>query len=100
MSSHREVLDELHNRDIEFAICYPAYDLERDWVNRLYGRYQQETNPILRAKDWRAWKNAQSCWESTIASLDSYPAYHMTIESMDYNLALLIEKYSRYLENL
>lgn len=87
LSSHKIVREELNNRKIPFYIIAPSLALKESWVQKLADRY----NTTNKEKDYKAWKNAEQCYEDNISDLASEKCY-FSISNIDYSLLNIIDK--------
>lgn len=95
ISSHKVVRDFLcDSKEQVFIIC-PKTDLKEGWIKRLEDRYN--ANPS--DKNYKAWKNAEECFEQNIADLQSEikNGYIVgIIASMEYDLDATIDTLECY----
>lgn len=92
VSSHKAVRDYLSSiPDVPIiAIVHPSLALKDEWIVKLKERYDRTGLQ----KDFKAWKNAESDYESNITELISEEGfYDIEITSMDYDLHSLMSRY-------
>lgn len=88
-ASHGAVREELKKyEDEDYIRClYPSLELKDEWVEKLEKRY----NETGLDKDFKAWKNAEQCYEENIKDMmNSGFKDPIEITSMDYDLGLMI----------
>lgn len=88
ISSHKVVRDELVRKpaDNQVIIC-PSPELKEKWIKKLQYRYKQDESD----KNFKALKNAESCYESNITDLINQEGFgHIIIGDMNYDLLSLL----------
>ena len=92
-SSHKQVREELKNSDEYIMAIVPDLSLKDEWVKKLEDRYNESGLD----KDFKAWKNAEECYEENIKdimndieSTGNKKCYLAVINSMNYNLKDII----------
>lgn len=101
-SSHKQVREEL-KKSKEFVVAIvPDLSLKDEWVAKLEARYNESGLD----KDYKAWKNAEECYEENIEdimndieNMENEKCYLVVINSMDYNLKDIINDCLRRLKN-
>ena len=91
VSSHavvREYLASLPKTE-QIAVCYPVLELKYEWIEKLRLRFLR----TKLEKDFRAWKEAEKQYDDNIKDMMTCPFIQMPIESMDYKLESIIERY-------
>ena len=84
-SSHALVREEL--KDTDYIQClYPSLDLKDEWIQKLKERYDESGLD----KDYKAWKNAEQCYEDNIKDMMNSGFHPIVITSMDYDLGEMI----------
>jgi len=88
-SSHAGVRRELlcHREETPIAMCCPRPELKEPWIERLRDRYGESGKD----KDYRALMNAVARYEENISELANSGFPVIWIESMNYDLAKVIE---------
>jgi hypothetical protein len=85
MSSHKVVREELNRRGVPFVVICPSLEMKEIWIDKLKNRYGQSNKD----KDFKAWKNAEQCYDENIKDLMSEKICY-TIDSDRYNLRSII----------
>lgn len=86
VSSHKAVRDFLKNSSEKVFFIAPSIDLKDQWVDKLKLRFEQSTL----SKDYKAWKNAEECFEENIKDIRS-DFVGCCIDSMNYDLEEIIK---------
>ncbi len=86
ISSHKVVREELNKRNIEFIAIVPDLSLKEDWIQKLYTRYLESNAE----KDYKAYMNAEECYEENIKDILKDSKKSMVINTMDYTLTDLL----------
>lgn len=86
VSSHKVVRDELAKRKTDVMCCAPMPYLKTEWIEKLKLRYEHSQLD----KDYKAWKNAEECYEQNILDISNSGFDMIWITSMQYDLARLI----------
>ena len=89
VSSHKDVRNELAKRNTYTVCCAPMPYLKEQWVKKLEDRYAQ----THLSKDYKAWKNAEECFDDNIMDISNGGFDMIWITSMDYDLRELIEHF-------
>ena len=85
ISSHKVVRDYLaeNAREEDLILIFPSVSLKDQWLQKLKARYD-ETGA---AKDYRAWKNAEECYECSIKELRDQRGFAcLALTDINYNL--------------
>lgn len=85
LSSHKVVRQELNDRGIDFNVISPSLELKEAWLEKLKKRYDLSK----RMKDYKAWQNAEQCYEDNIKDLASEKHYY-PITNMGYSLTEMV----------
>lgn len=85
VSTHKPLLDYMHEKNIEFTAVFPAKDLKAEWIDMLYERFES-TNSF---KDFRALAGAYNDFDESLDYL-SKEKNKIIITAMDYSLENLI----------
>lgn len=85
-SSHKEVRNELKKSRELVTCCIPSLKLKDAWIEKLAERFKASGLD----KDYKAWKNAEMCYEENIKDIIDDGFYTYTIEEMNYNLREVI----------
>jgi len=85
-SSHKAVRDELKKSRELVTCCIPSLKLKDTWIEKLAERFKASGLD----KDYKAWKNAEECYEENIKDIIDDGFYTYTIEEMNYNLREVI----------
>ena len=86
VSSHKVVRDELKHSEETVMCCAPTLELKDFWIDRLAKRYEDSQS----IKDYKAWKNAEACYEENIKDIADSGFPMIWIDSPDYNLSCKI----------
>lgn len=87
VSSHKAVREELKKYPDYIRYAYPSLSLKDEWISKLKKRYDESGLD----KDYKAWKNAETCYEENIKDLMNDGCKDpIEIKSMDYDLGLMI----------
>lgn len=95
ISSHKVVRDFLRDSKEQVFIICPNTDLKEGWIKRLEDRYN--ANPS--DKNYKAWKNAEDCFEQNIENLQSETTNGYVVgvlRSIDYDLDATIDTLDDY----
>jgi ABC-type cobalamin/Fe3+-siderophores transport system ATPase subunit len=87
LSSHKVVREELNRREVLFAVICPSLEMKATWIARLKARYEHS----MKGKDYKAWKNAEQCYDENIKDLMSEKIC-CTIDSASYDLGDIVSK--------
>ena len=85
MSSHKVVRDYLaeHCPPEDLMLIYPCRSLKDQWIKKLKTRFDITGLD----KDYRAWKNAEECYESNIRELSEQQGFaRLALTGMNYQL--------------
>jgi nucleoside-triphosphatase THEP1 len=85
-SSHKEVREELKKSKELVVCCIPSLKLKDAWIEKLKKRYDESGLE----KDYKAWKNAEACYEENIKDIIDDGFYTYIIKDMNYNLREVI----------
>lgn len=86
VSSHKVVRDELKNCSETVMCCVPTLELKDFWVNKLFERFAKSQA----SKDYKAWKNAEDCYEENIKDIADSGFPMIWIDDSEYNLSCKI----------
>ena len=87
LSSHKVVREELNRREVPFAVICPSLEMKAAWIAGLKVRYEHS----MKGKDFKAWKNAEQCYDENIKDLMSEKICY-TIDSAGYDLGNIVVK--------
>lgn len=88
VSSHKVVRDYLKNYCKESIYCvFPSLGLKDQWIERLQNRF----NNTKLEKDYKAWKNAEQCYEENITDLTVSGIQYYSIMDIDYRLQDIVD---------
>ncbi len=87
LSSHKVVREELNRREVPFAVICPSLEMKAAWIAGLKARYEHS----MKGKDFKAWKNAEQCYDENIKDLMSEKICY-TIDSAGYDLGDIVVK--------
>lgn len=88
VSSHKVVRDYLKNYCGESIYCvFPSLRLKDQWIERLQNRF----NETKLEKDYKAWKNAEQCYERNITDLMESGIRYYNIMDIDYRLQDIVD---------
>ena len=87
LSSHKVVREELNRREVPFAVICPSLEIKEKWIDKLKSRYEHS----MSEKDFKAWKNAEQCYDENIKDLMSEKIC-CTIDSANYYLGDFVVK--------
>lgn len=85
LSSHKIVREELNSRGVPFVVICPSLEMKEKWINKLMTRYMQSGKD----KDFKAWKNAEQCYDENIKDLMSENICY-TMDSDRYDLHSIV----------
>ena len=88
VSSHKVVRDTLKNSSETIMCCAPTIELKDFWIDRLAKRYEESQS----LKDYKAWKNAEACYEENIKDIAASGFPMIWIDDPDYELSVTILK--------
>ena len=86
ISSHQQVRDELHKRNIDFTVITPILELKDQWLERLRKRYEAEPTQ----SNWLALDGVSRYYDTMVASL-LVEQDKIIIDNIDYDLETLIK---------
>lgn len=89
VSSHKVVRERLAKSKEKVICVFPSQKIKDDWIKRLENRYNSSKSD----KDYRAWQNALSVFDSNISDLKSDVFPCIEINTMNYDLRDLIIGY-------
>lgn len=85
-SSHKEVREEFKKSKELVTCCAPSLELKSAWIDKLKDRYEFSKLE----KDYKAWKNAEACYEENIIDITNDGFYTFVIDNINYNLKTVI----------
>lgn len=86
VSSHKVVRDTLKNSSETIMCCAPTIELKDFWIDRLAKRYEESQS----LKDYKAWKNAEACFEENIKDIADSGFHMIWIDDPVYDLSCKI----------
>lgn len=88
VSSHDVVRKELREIGATDVITItPALELKSLWITKLAARYKLSTLE----KDYKAWKNAEACYEQNIEDIRNSGFTNIILDTMEYELSQAID---------
>ena len=88
VSSHKAVMDELHNSHEKVVIVYPTSFLKEDWIKKLQDRYDNTHSD----KDLKAYLRAKEHYDEDIKLMKSYNFRKVELYDIGYCLKCEIEE--------
>lgn len=82
VSSHPNIIERLCLSRKKFVLIYPSISLRKEWLSRLYKRYNETNND----KDLRAYEHVSENYYSDIERISMYNCEHFRLNTMEYNL--------------